>query len=58
MTIAVELKPEEAPGGVTEMAEVKLLIDEVKVVVEALAGIIFQKGVSRRFVVPRFIARA
>ena len=58
VAVAVELEPEGTPGGDAEIAEAKLLVDEVEVVVEALAGIVLEEGVSRRLVVPWPVARA
>jgi hypothetical protein len=57
MAIAVKLESEGAPGGDPEIAETKLFIDEVEVIVEALARIILEKGVSCVLVVPRLVTR-
>lgn len=50
MSVTVELEPEGAPGRDTEIAEAELFIDEIKVVMEALAGIMLEKGVPRLLV--------
>ena len=56
--VAVELKPERAPRGHAQIAQPQLLVDEAKVVVQALARVGLEKGSAAGLVVPRFIAVA
>ena len=58
MAIAGELESERTPGGNAETTKAELLIDEIEVVVEALAGIVLEESVSRLLVIPWLIARA
>jgi hypothetical protein len=58
VAIEIELEPKRAPGGNPKVAEPELFVDEVEVIVEALAGIMFQEPLSRRFVVPGSVAGA
>jgi hypothetical protein len=54
--VEVELQPEGAPGRHPEVAEAKLFINEVEVVVQALAGGRFEEGLVGPLVVPRLVA--
>ena len=58
VAVEVELQPEGAPGRHSQVAEAKLFVDEVEVVVQALAGGRFEEGLVGPLVVPRPVARA
>jgi hypothetical protein len=58
VAIEIELELKRAPGGNPKVAEPELFVDEVEVIVEALAGIMFKKCFPRRLVMPGPIAGA
>jgi len=58
VAVEIELESKGAPGGDPQVAEPKLFVDEVKVVVKALAGIMFKECLSSRFVMPGLVAGA
>lgn len=58
MSIEVNLKSKGAPGWNADMAESKLFVDKVKIIMQALAGIRLEKGFSCEFVVPWPVRRA
>ncbi len=58
VTVEVELQSEWAPGRHAQVAQAELLIDEVEVVVQALATGGLQEGLLTLLVVPRLLAGA
>ncbi len=46
VAIEVKLESKEAPSGETQVAQVERLINEVEVIVQALAGIILEKRLT------------
>ena len=58
VSVAIELQPEGTPCRHAQVTQPDLAIDEVKVVVEALAGVGLKGGLAARFVVPGPVAVA
>src|SRR5438045_3718584 len=56
MPIEVNLQPERAPGGDAHVAQPQVFVDEIEVVVQALAVVGAQIGLARLFVMPGLIA--
>jgi len=58
MTVAVELQAKRTPGGHPQVAKTEFLVDEVEVVVQALARVGLERGLAAGLVVPRSVALA
>ncbi len=58
VTVEVELEAEGTPCGDAQIAEAKLRIDEVEIVVDAFSGVGAQKCPARLLVVPRLVGGA
>ena len=58
VTVEVDLQPERCPGRHAHVAHAELRIDEVEVVMQAVAGSGLEEGVMGRLVVPPAIGRA
>ena len=58
VAVAVELQPERTPRRHPQVTQPERLVDEVEVVVQALARVGFEEGLAARLVVPGFVARA
>ena len=58
VSVAVELQPEGAPSWDAEEAKTEVVVNEIEVVVEALAVIRFEIGVAGFFVIPGLICCA
>lgn len=52
MPVEINLQPEGTPSGDADIAQAQLFIDEVKVIMQALAVVGAQKGLARGLVVP------
>lgn len=57
VSVKIELQPEGSPGGYSQIAQPKLLQDEVKIVVKAFGGFPPKKRLARLFVMPGFKRR-
>jgi len=55
MAVEVNLQPERAPGGNTDIAQTQVGVDEIKVVMQALAVVGPQQGLPTFLVVPRLV---
>jgi len=58
MPIEVELQSKWTPGRYTQVAQSEFGINEVKIVMQALAGCRFEKRLARWLIVPGFVGRA
>ena len=58
VSVEVELQPEGAPGGYAQVAEAELGVDEIEVVMEALAAVADEVGLPGLLVVPRLVGGA
>ena len=58
MAVAVELQPKRAPGGHPQVAKPQCLVDEVEVVVQALARTGLEAGLTGGLVMPGSVAIA
>ena len=58
VAVEVDLQPEGAPGGDADVAEPELLVDEIEVVVQALARVGLQEGAMGVLVVPGLVRGA
>jgi hypothetical protein len=52
MCVAIELQSKGRPGGHAQIAESEIFVDEIKVVVETAAGIIFKEGLVGCLIMP------
>lgn len=58
MTVEIELETKRRPGRHTQITETQFGVDEIKVVMQAFAAIMLEKGSAGLFVMPGFIAGA
>jgi len=58
VSVAIELQPEGTPGRRAQATQADLVIDEIKVVVQALAAVGFEEGLPARLVAPGSVAVA
>ncbi len=58
MAVHVELEPERHPGGNAQIAQAECFVDEVEIIMETLAGIVFEKGLAGFLVVSGPVTRA
>jgi len=58
VSVEVELQTKRAPGGHAQVAQPVLRVDEVEVVVDALARVRLQEGLVRVLVMPRLVRLA
>ena len=56
VAVEIELKTKWRPGGYSEVTKAKRGIDEIEVIVQAFATVVFEEGLVRIFVMPGFIA--
>ena len=56
MSVEINLQPEGTPSGDADIAQSQLFIDEVKVIMQALAVVGAQRGLARNLVVPGAIS--
>ena len=58
VSVAIELQPEGTPGRHAQATQADLVIDEIKVVVQALAPVALEEGLPARLVAPGSVAVA
>ncbi len=58
MAVHIELQPERRPCGDTHVTQAKLFVKEVKVIMETLALVKSEEGLSRSLVLPCFVSIA
>jgi hypothetical protein len=58
VAVVIELKAEGRPGGHTQIAKSQIGIDEIKIVMQALALVRLEKSLMSLFVMPGFVGRA
>ena len=58
MPVHIKLETKRRPGRNTKIAQSEFFVDEIEIVVQTFAGVIFQKCFSACFVMPWFISVA